>query len=155
MSPLRIFGTVFAMIGGLWLFTNGILSLTSAPETGLPPSDSDISRPRVPPEAQSLKNPISASAERIAEGRAIYLGAGNCAICHGKEGRGDGEAGALMNPSPRDLTNATFQRVRTDGEIFWAIKEGVPAGGMFSYVPRMITEVQAWKVVLYIRTFGK
>ncbi|MEK7747696.1 MAG: c-type cytochrome [Nitrospirota bacterium] len=154
MNPLRIFATVFGMIGGLWLLTNGILSLTSLPEPDLAHEESDMLRPRVPQEAQSLVNPIASSTKIIEEGRAIYLGAGNCAICHGKEGRGDGEAGALMNPLPRNLTDSRFQGARKDGEIFWAIKEGVQGRGMFSYVPRMITEEQAWKVVWYIRSLG-
>jgi mono/diheme cytochrome c family protein len=152
MHPLRIFATVFAMIIILGLIANFITSQTVAPEGNFVPDLGEIIRPRAPSEARSIKNPISASSEIIAEGQALYLGAGNCSICHGKEGRGDGEAGALLNPPPRDLTDPAFQTLRKDGEIFWAIKEGVPASGMFSYVPRMITEEQAWKVVLYIRT---
>jgi mono/diheme cytochrome c family protein len=108
----------------------------------------------VPQEAQLLKNPITKSVEMTIEGRDIFLGAGNCYVCHGNEGKGDGEAGALLNPKPSNLADPTFQRVRKDGEIFWAIKHGVPSRGMFSYVPRMITEEQAWKVVVYIRSLG-
>ncbi len=156
MHPLRIFATVFAMIAGLWLLANSIMSLTSAPEVDVlsssVPNPDEIARPRVPEEAQSLKNPMTASPEMIVEGREIYLGSGNCYVCHGNEAKGDGEAGALLNPKPSDLTDPTFQRVRKDGEIFWAIKNGVPTRGMFSYVPRMITEEQAWKVVVYIRS---
>lgn len=37
-----------------------------------------------------------------AEGRALYLG--NCAVCHGIAGRGDGPAAAGLDPAPSDLT---------------------------------------------------
>ena len=152
MNPLRIFATIGLMIGFFWgvsfMITHWIVPDEVDPTVSL----NDITRSRAPADAKGLKNPIAASETVVKSGKEIYLGAGNCHICHGTEGRGDGEAGAMLNPPPRDLTDTAFQMLRTDGEIFWSIKEGVPQTGMFSYVPRMITEEDAWKVVHYIRT---
>ncbi len=154
MNPIRIFATVGLMIGFFWMVT--YLITTSVVPDAVDPqiAAADITRPRAPSEARAIENPIPVSEDVIASGAALYLGKGNCYICHGKEGRGDGEGGVMLNPPPRDLTDPTFQTLRTDGEIFWSIKNGVPQTGMFSYVPRMITEDEAWKIVRYVRTIN-
>jgi len=153
-SPFRIFATVLGIIGLFNLVAYLITNQMAPSEVDPLLIAADITRPRAPSEARSIKNPVPVSQEVIERGRALYLGKGNCYVCHGKEGRGDGDAGVMLNPPPRDLTDPAFQTLRKDGEMFWSIKEGVPESGMFSYVPRMITEEEAWKVVLYIRTLG-
>ncbi len=115
----------------------------------------DMSRPRAPSESRKVKNPILVSTTVIKEGKEAYLGKGGCATCHGKTGRGDGEGGVLLSPPPRDLTDANFHLLRTDGEMFWSIKHGVEGTGMFKYVPRMLSEEEAWKVIHYIRTLKR
>ncbi len=152
MNPLRIFATVLSIIAVFNLVAYFITNQMAPAELDPLLIAADITRPRAPSEARSIKNPVPISQQAIAQGRAIYLSTGNCYVCHGKDGRGDGDGGAMLNPPPRDLTDPAFQTLRKDGEIFWSIKEGVPGSGMFSYVPRMITEDAAWKVVLYIRT---
>ena len=152
MHPLRIFVTLLSIIAAFNLVAYFITNQLSPPEIDPSWVVADMTRPRAPSEARSIKNPLPASQQAIAHGRALYLGKGNCYVCHGKQGRGDGDGGVMLNPPPRDLTDPAFQTLRKDGEIFWSIKQGVPESGMFSYVPRMITEEEAWKVVLYIRT---
>jgi len=152
MNPLRIFATVFLMIAGFSLVAHFITNQMVPSEIDPNLIAADITRPRAPTEARSIKNPVPVSQEAINQGRTLYLGKGNCYVCHGKDGRGDGEAGVMLNPPPRDLADPAFQTLRKDGEIFWSIKEGVPESGMFAYVPRMITEEEAWKIVQYVRT---
>ncbi len=152
MNPLRIFATVLSMIGAFSLVTYFITDHMSPPELDPSQAAMDITRPRAPSEARSIKNPLPESQEVVDGGRTLYLGKGNCYVCHGKEGRGDGDGGAMLNPPPRDLTDPAFQMLRNDGEIFWSIKEGVAGSGMFAAVPRMITEEDAWKIVRYVRT---
>jgi len=152
MNQARIFVTLFVLIGGfafvMHLFTNAI----APPEPDSTVTAFQMSRPRAPTEARKIKNPVMLSREVVEEGKALYLGKGNCHICHGKSGRGDGPSGVLQSPRPRDLTDPNFQMLRTDGEMFWSIKHGVEGTGMFSYAPRMISEEEAWKVIHYIRT---
>jgi len=50
-------------------------------------------------------------------------------------------------------SNCQFHAVRTDGELFWAMKHGVPESGMVSYIPHQISEEEGWQVVAYLRTF--
>jgi mono/diheme cytochrome c family protein len=152
MHPLRIFASVLGIIVMFnlvaYVITNQMTPVESNPELVA----ANITRPRAPREARAIKNPIPSSQEAILQGQALYLGKGNCYVCHGKEGRGDGDGGVMLNPPPADLTDPAFQMLRKDGEMFWAMKEGVPESGMFAYIPRMITEEEAWKVILYIRT---
>ena len=102
-----------------------------------------------------MKNPVAATPENVAKGKALFEGKGTCFNCHGKEGKGDGPAGAILNPSPRNFTNCDFHKKRKDGELFWVIKNGSPGTGMVSLIPAAITEEEAWAVINYERSFCK
>ena len=119
----------------------------------------DPLKARVPPDqmsdAKAMKNPVASTPENIAKGKALFEGKGTCFNCHGKEGKGDGPAGAILNPSPRNFTNCKFHKKRKDGEFFWVIKNGSPGTGMVSLVPSAITEEEAWIIINYERSFCK
>ena len=106
-------------------------------------------------EAKALKNPIPKTPENIAKGKALFEGKGTCFNCHGKEGKGDGPAGQILNPSPRNFTNCKFHKKRKDGELFWVIKNGSPGTGMVPLIPAAITEEEAWTIINYERSFCK
>ena len=112
----------------------------------------DVTIPRAPGEAKQITNPLPVSAEVIQDGERIYQTKGTCFTCHGTGGRGDGPAGLELNPKPRNFTNRQFHELRTDGELFWVIRNGSPSSRMFSYSPSVITEDEAWKVIHYLRT---
>lgn len=90
----------------------------------------------------------------VATGKQLYEGKGQCALCHGMSGKGDGPASHMhgIHP-PRNFTDCTFQKEREDGELFWVIKYGSPNTGMNSLIPSMLTEDEGWKIVAYLRTF--
>jgi hypothetical protein len=121
--------------------------------------EKDPLKPRVAPDqmadAKAMKNPVASNPENIAKGKALYEGKGTCFNCHGKEGKGDGPAGAILNPSPRNFTNCKFHKKRKDGELFWVIKNGSAGTGMVSLVPAAITEEEAWTIINYERSFCK
>ena len=127
--------------------------------SGAVAEERDPIKPRVPPSALSnvkaLPNPIPATPENIDKGKALYEGKGTCLNCHGREGKGNGPGGMMLNPSPRNFTNCAFQKNRTDGELFWVIKNGSPGTGMVPQVPSTITEEEAWTIVNYARSFCK
>jgi hypothetical protein len=106
-------------------------------------------------DAKKLTNPIAKTPENIAKGKALYEAKGTCFNCHGKEGKGDGPAGQILNPSPRNFTNCKFHKKRKDGELFWVIKNGSPGTGMVPLVPAAITEEEAWTIINYERDFCK
>ncbi len=119
--------------------------------------ETDVISPRVPADkmalAKGMANPNSLDKGFIAAGKEIFSGKGRCVMCHGETGKGDSPMAAAFNPKPRDFTNLQWQKVRTDGEIFWAISEGteygmIPFGGSLS-------EKERWQLVNYIREIGR
>lgn len=101
---------------------------------------------KAPPEADKLKNPLAGQQEAIKGGKKIF--ATMCAICHGEKGKGDGVAGAALNPKPTNLTTSEFH-AQSDGAIFWKITEG--RAPMASY-KATLSEEKRWQLVSYLRT---
>ena len=125
-------------------------------------ADKTILRPRVPQDqieaARAVTNPLPASEEIIAKGKALFEGKAFCKICHGPDGKGLGKdiaPGSLKGPLPRNFTDKAWQAVRTDGELFWILKNGSKGTAMASFVPLVLTEEEAWQVLRYVRSFVK
>ncbi len=122
--------------------------------------DHEVMEPKVPAsnlaEVKVLKNTVAANAKTLSEAREIFTGKGTCHTCHGEKGKGDGEIADSMNPKPRDFTYKPWQKVRTDGEIFWAISNGT-AGGESGMPPfgDILNDEERWSLVNYIRELGK
>jgi len=104
-------------------------------------------------EAAAIKNPVKATPESIAAGKAIYDK--QCASCHGETGKGDGKMAASITtgPKPSDLSDATWKHGSTDGEIFTLIKDDSKGTGMRAFGSRLKAE-DIWNVVNYVRTLG-
>ncbi len=113
----------------------------------------DVYEPRVPKEIlareQKIESPYPVTRDRIEEGRKIYVGAGYCVTCHSNNGKGVN----LPGHASRDFTDAKWQKIRTDGELMWVLKNGSPGTGMPMRVGIDITEEDGWNVIQYIRTF--
>jgi mono/diheme cytochrome c family protein len=139
------------------LLSLGAIMIVAGGQVGIAAQEKDPLSPRVPAdqraEAKKFTSPLKVTEDIIAEGKALYEGKGICMNCHGKSGRGDGPVGAVLVPAPRDLTNCEFQSKRSEGELFWVIKNGSPGTGMVSLVPSMVNEEEAWKIIAYVRTF--
>ena len=122
-------------------------------------AERDPMPPRVPggelAAMQKMANPVASSADSIAKGKALYEGKGACIKCHGPKGVGDGPLGKPLKPSPRNLQNGAWQKARTDGEMFWVIKNGSPGTGMVSMIPSDVTEEEAWTIINYVRTLAQ
>ncbi len=122
-------------------------------------ADEAVLRPRVPSdqieEARTWTNPFPATQENIEKGRALFHGKAFCATCHGRDGRGLGDIEGLRGKLPRNFTDKAWQAARTDGELFWILKHGSPGTDMASFVPLVLTEEEAWQVLLYVRSFGR
>ena len=120
-------------------------------------ADAQVLKPRVPPEqiedVRTWKNPFPASEENIEKGKQVFQGKAFCVTCHGRDGKGLGNIPGLRGKLPRNFTDKAWQSARTDGELFWILKNGSPGTDMASFVPLVLTEEEAWQVVLYVRTF--
>ena len=104
-------------------------------------------------EARALTSPLPSSTETVEQGKALYNGKGACFNCHGKDGGGDGPLAAQLNPSPRNFQHHGFWRHRTEGEVFWVIKNGSAGTGMVGFSGQL-TDTEIWSVIQYIHTFS-
>jgi mono/diheme cytochrome c family protein len=124
-------------------------------------SDETVLRPRVPTdqieEVKTWTNPLPATKEVIEKGKQLFHGKAFCVTCHGKDGKGLGgdiEPGTVRGPLPRDFTDKEWQAARTDGELFWILKNGSKGTAMAPFVPLILTEEEAWLVLRYVRSFA-
>lgn len=76
-------------------------------------------------------DPVSAAAEK----EASEIWSSRCFTCHGMTGKGDGPAGAALDPKPRDFSNADWQKSVTDAAIDKIIVEGGAAVGKSVLMP--------------------
>jgi len=78
---------------------------------------------------EMIKKP---SDELIAKGKEIY--STNCASCHGADGKGDGVAGAALNPKPRNFHQEKGWTNGNDIFNMWkTLQEGITKNGMAAY----------------------
>jgi mono/diheme cytochrome c family protein len=100
--------------------------------------------------AAKMKNPVATSAASVAAGEALYQK--QCRLCHGATGRADTAAAKSMGAS--DLTDATWTRGNSDGEIFTVIMEGAgPEFKMKGFKGRL-SDQDTWHVVNYVRSLS-
>ena len=149
-SRVRLTAFIF-LVGGSLLSVEG---LTWA-------ADKAVLRPRVPRDqidaARAVTNPLPASEEIVAKGKALYEGKAFCKTCHGPDGKGLGAdiaPGSLKGPLPRNFTDKKWQAARTDGELFWILQHGSKGTAMAPFIPLVLTEEEAWQVLRYVRSFA-
>ena len=122
-------------------------------------ADPTVLKPRVPADkiekARLWNNPFSSTSDNIEKGKKFFHGKGFCVTCHGRDGKGLGNIPGLRGKLPRDFTDRAWQGARTDGELFWILKNGSPGTDMASFVPMIMNEEEAWYVVLYVRSYGQ
>ena len=121
-------------------------------------ADEAVLRPRVPAdqieEVKTWQNPLPATMENIEKGKAIFQGKAFCMTCHGRDGKGLGDIEGLRGKLPRNFTDKSWQAVRTDGELYWILKNGSPGTDMASFIPLVLTDEEAWQVLLYVRSLA-
>lgn len=135
---------VALVLPALFLFVS-TLSAQQAPVTQKTPSYAAI-----PAEAAKQPNPVKSSPESIA--RAKKWWGLDCAMCHGKDGDGNGEVAKDMKLRIVDFNDPATLKDRTDGELFYIIKNGhqdMPPEGQ-----RVKTE-ENWDLVNYVRSLAK
>ena len=93
------------------------------------------------------RNPFAPNPESLAIGERVY--GENCAACHGPQGRGDGPAGAGLDPSPANLI--IHVPLHPDRALFEFINEGISGTAMVGLAGRY-TDEEIWHVINYIKT---
>ena len=104
----------------------------------------------IPPEAVRMTNPVRPTSEGRAHATKMY--GYDCAMCHGANGDGKGELAVSQKLDMKDWSNPATLQTRTDGELFYIIKNGV--GQMPPEGDRAKTD-DLWNMVLLVRSFAK
>lgn len=102
-------------------------------------------------EYANARNPLTANAETLREGKALFEN--NCASCHGASGHGDGPAAKGLNPAPANLAVAVKMPIASDAYLDWTISEGgVPVHSAMPPFKAILKQNQIWQLVLYLRS---
>jgi len=99
----------------------------------------------IPPEYAGKTNPFGPDAATA--GAEVFKM--NCETCHGPQGHGDGPAGQVLDPKPKNLVD--LEKVTTDDYLFWRISTGKPGTPMIAW-DGILTDEQIWETVAFIRT---
>jgi mono/diheme cytochrome c family protein len=127
----------------------GVLFAPSVGQQNPAPKNQPMAAP-IPVEAAQKANPMKYTAESIARGKRQY--GYDCAMCHGKEGDGKGDVATDMKLKVGDFTASNALKDRTDGELFYIIKNG--KGDMPPEGDRVKSDL-VWDMVNYLRSLSK
>jgi mono/diheme cytochrome c family protein len=104
----------------------------------------------IPPEAVHMTNPVKPTSEGKAHAAKMY--GYDCLMCHGANGNGKGELAVQLKMDLRDWSDPAALQTKTDGELFYIIKNGV--GQMPAEGDRAKTD-DLWNMVVLVRSFSK
>lgn len=95
-------------------------------------------------------NPLAPTPSVVKEGSMLYQK--QCAVCHGAQGMGDGEAAKSLNPSPALLAYMVQRPQSVDEYLMWTISEGGKAFGTpMPAFKELLSEEDIWKIVTFMR----
>ena len=69
----------------------------------------------------------------VDEGKVVFET--NCVVCHGASGKGDGPAGASLDPKPADFTTEAFWTTRTTEDLTRVVTGGGASVGKSPIMP--------------------
>ncbi len=136
---VRVSRGLFGSAALAWLMAVGVAAQTPA-------------RPAaVPAEAKKMKAAVASSPAAIAAGKQLF--AKYCRFCHGNTGAGDSTM-APKDMKPSNLTDTTWTRGSSEGEIFWIIQNGAPPEYQMKPLKGKISDADTWNLVHFVRSLG-
>ena len=76
----------------------------------------------------------------------------SCASCHGEKGKGDGVAGTMLTPKPRNFHEKTgWKNGREIAGMFKTLQEGIAGSGMSAY--EFLPVEERFAIIYFIRSF--
>lgn len=99
----------------------------------------------VPLTYRNMKNPVAETPDNLNKGRLLF--AAHCRVCHGPVAQEDVSGTPFTSV---DFSSRAFQAGRTDGELFYRIKTGLPGTAMLAWEGRL-SDREIWLLVTYIR----
>jgi len=97
-----------------------------------------------------------ADSANIAAGAKTF--ASLCVLCHGTQGKGDGPGSKGLNPKPRNFSDPTQFKSKTDEELFSVIQRGGASAKLSAAMPpwgAVLKRDQIWQVIAYVHTLAK
>ncbi|MDP3720692.1 MAG: cytochrome c [Acidobacteriota bacterium] len=134
---------IFPTVALVWIVATGVSVWAQAPAPAGPAA--------VPAEARKMKAAFASSPAAIAAGKVLYTK--YCRFCHGNTGAGDSTM-APKNMKPSNLTDTTWTRGSSEGEMFWVIQNGAPPEYDMKGLKGKITDADTWNLVHYVRSLG-
>ncbi len=161
-NPIRLFGWVFPfffviiLLFGIYFVMN--LNQISFNEQTIGLTDTTNIKKEielkkgsisVAVDLKMIKNPTP---DFLANGKKIYEA--TCMACHGAKGLGDGTAGTMLNPKPRNLTSTDgWTNGRNIDQIYKTLQEGIIKNGMAAY--EYLPAADRLAIISYTRTFSQ
>lgn len=102
-------------------------------------------------DVSKVTEPWLPNPEMVKHGASLY--SQNCAMCHGAEGKGDGAAGAALNPKPRNLIDGPWKVGGGYIGHFKVLTEGIAGGSMASY--KHLKALDRWALVQFVDSITK
>ena len=143
-----------------WLFAIALVTASACGKGDKPPPPTTGSKNAKPESGPRGGGGGGGAAAADADAQAAAMFAQTCAVCHGMNGKGDGQMAQNLNPKPRDYTDPAWQASVTDEQIKTIIMEGGQAVGKSATMPAQKTQLAGKPEVLdalvrLIRSFGK
>jgi mono/diheme cytochrome c family protein len=126
-----------------------------AQEPAKPAEEKPAAEPKPAADAKTTSdaaktNPVKASPTSLSSGKKKY--GQDCAMCHGKDGAGDGDLAEDMHLKLRDLREAETLKDLSDGDIYSLINNG--KGKMMGEEGRLKPD-EIWDIVNFVRSLPK
>jgi mono/diheme cytochrome c family protein len=126
-----------------------VFALWAQKQNDQPPAKAPAPENKSPAQTTDRVNPVKPTEESLSKGKKLY--GIDCAMCHGKDGDGKGDMASDVK-NVTDFTNPDALKNRTDGELFYVIRNG--RGEMPPEGDRAKDD-DIWNMVNYIRSLAK
>ena len=157
-DPGKIFGLTYpyvfiiiTIIGFLYIFNLNYIArqhvIPPLPDTTVSADLPMMQAKNIPP--VDIAKIGESTPDLLAKGNKIFTTV--CISCHGEAGKGDGPAGASLNPKPRNFTSKDGWKNGTKlTQIYKTLQDGIPGSGMASY--EYLTPEEKFGLAHFIRT---
>lgn len=104
----------------------------------------------VPEGYQGVASPVNRSRKAISAGAALY--SQHCASCHGRKGRGRGDSGRTLQPTPALKTFISRRPWAADEYLLWSVAEGgIEFGSQMPAFREQLSRREMWQIIAYMR----